>query len=72
MITYVPECVRIGEDPNLVPHCPYCNDAVTNIRARRMPAAGRPLLRFGTRYLYACPRCNKLLGISHRKGFWMG
>lgn len=72
MTTSVAEYVRIEEDPNLVPHCPYCNDAVTNIRARRMPAAGRPLLRFGTRYLYACPRCNKLLGISHRKGFWMG
>jgi hypothetical protein len=26
----------------------------------------------GKRYLYYCSACLKVLGISHRKGFWMG
>lgn len=72
MTTAAPENVTLEEDPALVPLCPYCNQAVTTIRTRHLPAAGRPLLRFGTRYLYACPRCDRLLGVSHRRGFWMG
>ena len=27
---------------------------------------------FGRRYVYFCSRCRKILGVSHRKGFWMG
>jgi hypothetical protein len=27
---------------------------------------------FGKRYVYFCPKCRKVLGVSHRKGFWMG
>ena len=27
---------------------------------------------FGRRYCYSCTECKKILGISHRKGFWMG
>jgi hypothetical protein len=27
---------------------------------------------FGKRYIYSCPSCNNVLGVSHRKGFWMG
>jgi len=26
----------------------------------------------GKRYIYFCPNCRKVLGVSHRKGFWMG
>ena len=26
----------------------------------------------GRRYVYYCSNCLKVLGISHRKGFWMG
>jgi hypothetical protein len=26
----------------------------------------------GKRFLYFCGGCRKVLGISHRKGFWMG
>jgi hypothetical protein len=34
---------------------------------------GRFLRGFlGRRYLYFCPHCRKVLGVSHRKGFWMG
>jgi hypothetical protein len=28
--------------------------------------------QFGKRYIYFCPACSKVLGVSHRKGFWMG
>jgi len=28
--------------------------------------------QFGKRYIYFCPTCSKVLGVSHRKGFWMG
>jgi hypothetical protein len=26
----------------------------------------------GKRFVYFCGTCRKVLGISHRKGFWMG
>ena len=26
----------------------------------------------GKRYIYFCPNCRKVLGVSHRKGFRMG
>ena len=28
--------------------------------------------RIGKRYVYFCSSCRSVLGISHRKGFWMG
>ena len=64
--------VIVDEQPALVPDCPHCDSALTTIHTRRLDALGSPTTRFGKRYLYACPSCNKLLGISHRKGFWMG
>ena len=27
---------------------------------------------FGKRYAYFCQHCKKVLGVTHRKGFWMG
>jgi hypothetical protein len=26
----------------------------------------------GRRYVYFCAACKKVLGVSHRKGLWMG
>ena len=26
----------------------------------------------GKRYIYFCTKCKSVLGVSHRKGFWMG
>jgi hypothetical protein len=26
----------------------------------------------GKRFVYFCGTCRKVLGVSHRKGFWMG
>jgi glutaredoxin len=60
------------EQPGLVPNCPHCNDALNTIATRTLEVRGSRTTRFGKRYLYACPSCKKLLGITHRKGFWMG
>lgn len=64
--------LTVVEDPDLVPQCPSCDTFLTSVRARQLSPVGRPVSRFGKRYIYACPSCNKILGISHRKGFWMG
>lgn len=44
-------------------------------REDRWPAAmstSAAATRFERRCVYASPSCNKVLGITHRKGFWMG
>jgi uncharacterized protein with PIN domain len=48
------------------PVCPHCENELRKIWFQRLK---NPL---GKRYLYFCPTCRKVLGVSHRKGFWMG
>ena len=48
------------------PVCPYCEKKVEQIFAKRIKA------NFGVRFVYFCSKCKKVLGVSHRKGFWMG
>lgn len=48
------------------PVCPHCESNVREVYFRQLKAS------FGRRYLYYCATCRKVLGISHRKGFWMG
>lgn len=67
-----PDTVTIRENRRLVPLCPHCDRPLTTIDAREIAATGTLASRFGKRYIYACPACNKALGVSHRKGFWMG
>lgn len=62
----------IDEDPTLMPECPYCNEPLESILTRRVNGSGSAGFRFGKRYVYACASCSKLLGVPHRKGFWMG
>lgn len=57
------ECV---EKEDVVPVCPHCNENLSVVWVRTL----RSFL--GRRYVYFCSRCRKVLGISHRKGFWMG
>ena len=64
--------ITVVEDLDLVPQCPYCDTFLTSVRARQLSPTGISVSRFGKRYIYACPSCNKTLGVSHRKGFWMG
>jgi len=57
------ECI-VKEDE--VPVCPHCQQRLETIWCRRLSSV------FGKRYVYFCPHCKKVMGISHRKGFWMG
>jgi hypothetical protein len=67
-----PGSIVVEEDGALVPDCPHCGAALTRVRARTLAADGSSTFWFGRRYAYACPACNRLLAITHRKGFWMG
>lgn len=60
------------EDTTLIPKCPHCSASLSTIRTRELGFAAGAMARFGKRYVYACPECQAVLGISHRKGFWMG
>lgn len=64
--------LEVQADPALAPDCPHCDMPLEGIKAKRITGVGRGTFRFGKRFAYACPNCNKLLGITHRKGFWMG
>ena len=48
------------------PICPFCSAEINKIYMRSIKSY------LGRRYLYYCSNCLKVLGISHRKGFWMG
>jgi uncharacterized protein with PIN domain len=58
--------IRIREDFSAAPICPHCGKEIQEIAARRVESA------LGVRFLYYCCDCRKVLGVSHRKGFWMG
>lgn len=55
-----------AEEYDFQPLCPHCSQELDTVWFRRLAA------QFGVRYIYACPSCRKVLGVSHRKGFWMG
>lgn len=57
------ECV---ENNDIAPICPHCSEALGTVWTRTLKSA------LGKRYIYFCSKCRKVLGISHRKGFWMG
>ncbi|MFW5972305.1 MAG: hypothetical protein ACOCRL_02335 [Bacillota bacterium] len=48
------------------PVCPFCEAELDQLWSKELKSS------FGKRYVYFCPECNKVLGVSHRKGFWMG
>ena len=54
------------ERPDVTPLCPHCDQELKTVHFQ--PLSGL----LGKRYIYFCARCRKVLGISHRKGFWMG
>jgi uncharacterized protein with PIN domain len=58
--------IRIREDFSAAPICPHCGKEIEEIAARRVEST------LGVRFLYFCTNCRKVLGVSHRKGFWMG
>lgn len=58
--------IQLIEKNDVTPICPHCNTQLTAIAFHELRAF------LGRRYIYFCPNCQKVLGISHRKGFWMG
>jgi len=58
--------IEIEETPGIVPQCPHCKSDIIKLYSQEIRGF------FGKRYVYFCPKCRSVLGISHRKGFWMG
>jgi len=56
----------VEEKNDLNPVCPHCAKELKKIWCRELESF------LGKRYIYFCPECRKVLGVSHRKGFWMG
>ena len=49
------------------PVCPHCEETIRSVLYNTLHGG-----LFGKRSIYFCPSCHKILGVSHRKGFWMG
>ena len=57
---------RLEPRDDVTPVCPHCSDELDTVWMHELRGT------FGRRYVYFCPRCRKVLGVSHRKGFFMG
>jgi hypothetical protein len=58
--------IDLVERNDVHPVCPHCEHALAGVWYQAL----RGFL--GKRYIYFCPGCHCVLGISHRKGLWMG
>lgn len=58
--------IELIERKDASPICPHCSAPVKQVFFQQLRS------RLGRRYLYFCPTCRKVLGVSHRKGLWMG
>ena len=58
--------IELKEKNDVTPECPQCNQTISEIWFRELKSL------FGKRYVYFCQHCKKVLGVSHRKGFFMG
>jgi hypothetical protein len=56
----------LRERKDVTPICPHCSQPLGEIWFRELSGS------LGRRYVYFCDKCRKVLGVSHRKGFWMG
>ncbi|MDY7104722.1 MAG: hypothetical protein S0880_26350 [Actinomycetota bacterium] len=48
------------------PICPHCEHPLEGVYRQDMAES------LGKAHLWFCLVCRKVLGVSHRKGFWMG
>ena len=62
----MPEKINIREVDSPNPICPHCEKEIMNLYTKKVEST------LGVRFIYFCEHCRKVLGISHRKGFWMG
>jgi hypothetical protein len=58
--------IEVKQKNDITPLCPHCSEPIEEVWFRDLKGT------FGRRYVYFCSRCRKVLGVSHRKGFWMG
>jgi uncharacterized protein with PIN domain len=58
--------IPLEKKEDVQPVCPHCEKELQSVWMRELEGV------LGKRYLYFCPNCHKVLGVSHRKGFWMG
>jgi hypothetical protein len=58
--------IDLQEKNDVTPLCPHCQQPLHTVWYRRLRGV------LGRRYIYFCSACQKTLGVSHRKGFWMG
>ncbi len=58
--------IELQRRDDVNPICPHCGAELTTMWFRELRGV------MGKRYVYFCPNCKKVLGASHRKGFFMG
>jgi len=58
--------IELTEKNDINPVCPHCKTEIRNLWYQELEGV------FGKRYIYYCSNCRSSLGVSHRKGFWMG
>jgi hypothetical protein len=58
--------IEAEEKFDINPQCPHCKTDIVKLFYKEI----RSFL--GRRYIYFCSNCKAAVGISHRKGFWMG
>lgn len=58
--------LKSREVDDVKPVCPYCEEEIDEVFCQELKCW------FGVRYVHFCPGCHKVLGVSHRKGFFMG
>ena len=58
--------LELNENNHVDPLCPHCEQQLRAVNFQEIKSM------LGKRFIYFCPSCRKVLGVSHRKGFWMG
>jgi len=58
--------VELEEKTDLLPICPHCKTEINRVYFQELRGV------LGKRYIYYCSNCRSVLGVTHRKGFWMG
>lgn len=58
--------MQLEERNDVTPRCPHCERDLGKVLCRQLSGL------LGKRYVYFCDGCRAVLGVSHRKGFWMG
>ncbi len=58
--------IKATKRNDLKPKCPHCEAPLKELAYQEVKTT------LGKRFVYFCASCTKTLGVSHRKGFWMG